>query len=300
LKTLDTQNRTLSKKEAKLVLELEWQGKQIISLDEIQKALGVDEGYSRSLAHRLVQKGWFERLRSGIFQFIPAERGLEAVGDTNPFLEQNAFQQPIFYSFGNACSHYGFTDQVFAEMYVASATRHSPIVVRGKKYVFAFTPKQRFFGFENVNVLERQVPMALPERAILDALDRPQLAGGLSEVSRIIAKAGSKLDFDRLLKFARRWNQSALVQRLGYFLDLHQIVLPPEFREQLKELSKPNSKIYLAPRGRWKTEHRFNREWQVVENISRKLLLEESKTKRRLIPKSKTPPSGNRSGKESE
>ena len=101
MKPSDTNNRTLSKKEAKLVLELEWQGKQIISLDEIQKALGVDEGYSRSLAHRLVQKGWFERLRSGIFQFIPAERGLEAVGDTNPFLEQNVEATPWNHTIGH-------------------------------------------------------------------------------------------------------------------------------------------------------------------------------------------------------
>ncbi len=294
MKTFDTNHRTLSKKEAKLVMELEWNGKQIISLDEIQKALGVGDGYSRFLAHRLVQKGWFERLRSGVFQFIPAERGPEAIGDTNPFLEESAFRQPIFYSFGSACSYYGFTDQVFAEMYAASTTRHSPLEMRGKKYVLAFTPKQRFYGFGEARVLERNVPMALPERAVLYALDRPQYAGGLSEVSRIIGKAGSKIDFARLLEFARRWKQSALVQRLGFFLDLHQITLPAEFWGQLKELIRPNSKIYLAPRGRWKAEGRLNREWQVVENISRDLLLEENKNRHRFVSKTK------RSGKASE
>jgi predicted transcriptional regulator of viral defense system len=271
---METKERTLSKTEARLILEMEWRGDRVISLEGIQSALGASEGHARFIAHRLVQKGWFERLRRGVFQLIPAERGREAIADTNPFLDVGIFGHPAFYSYGTACSHYGFTDQVFAEMYVATTKPRPSEMIRGKKYVFAVMKKERFFGHEETQVLGRKAAMATPERAILDALDRPQYAGGLAEVSRIIRRAGSKLNFQRLLEYASSWNESALVQRLGFFLDLHQIELPKEVREGLTSLVKPGNKIYLAPRGRWNVPAKLNAEWTVVENVPKSVLTE--------------------------
>jgi predicted transcriptional regulator of viral defense system len=293
---METKERTLSKTEARLVLEMEWRGDRVISLEGIQSALGASEGYARFIAHRLVQKGWFERLRRGVFQLIPAERGREAVADTNPFLDVEIFHQPAFYSFGTACSHFGFTDQVFAEMYLATTKPRSPEEIRGKKYIFPAMQKERFFGCEETQVLGRKALMATPERAILDALDRPQYAGGLAEVSRIIKRAGPKLNFERLVEYARTWNESALVQRLGFFLDLHQVELPKDVREKLKSLVKPSNKIYLAPRGRWNVPAKLNSEWIVVENVPKGILTENVEGRRPFIPRSKVAASSAASG----
>jgi hypothetical protein len=46
--------------------------------------------------------------------------------------------------------------------------------------------------------------MATNERALLDAVDRPHLAGGLAEVSRIVAKAPTQIWWPTLVKFAGR------------------------------------------------------------------------------------------------
>ena len=283
--TLDTKSRTLSKTEAKLILEMEWQGHRVISLKGIQSLLGVREGNARFLAHRLVQKGWLERLRPGQFQLIPADRGREAVADTNPFLSADIFPQPMFYSFGTACSFYGLTDQVFAEMYLATTKAHPAEEIRGKKYVFAAMGRTRFFGYEKSNVFGREVPMATLERAILDALDRPQYAGGLAEVSQIIKRAGPKLDFARLLEYARVWKESAVFQRLGFILDLQKIEIPKDIRTQLKALIKPGNKIYLAPRGKWKVPARLNSEWAIVENVTKHILTESTQGRRPFLPR---------------
>ncbi len=76
--------RTLSKNEAKVVLDLEWRGQKAVTAAELRSMLGGSEGYARFFAHRLVEKGWLERVRPGLFQLIPADRGREGIGDTNP------------------------------------------------------------------------------------------------------------------------------------------------------------------------------------------------------------------------
>ncbi len=283
----DAERRSLSKAESALVLEMEWKHQASISLKEIQSLLGCSETYARSLAHRLTQKGWFERLRRGVYMLIPADRGREGIGDTNPFIDTHVFEVEAFYSFGTACSYYGFTDQVFTEMYLVTSKRRLPLEIRGKKYVFARVPSKHFFGFQKANVYGRDIQMALPERAVLDALERPEYAGGLSEVSRIIQRAAMKLDHRRLVELARQWDQSAIVQRLGFFLDLHEVPIASEIRKQLKALVRPGNKIHLAPRDRSQKPTQFNSDWLVVENISRKLLIDNSIGKKRFIPKPK-------------
>ena len=130
-----TMDRSLSKAEAKVVLDLEWRGQRTLTLAQLRKALGASENYARFVAHRLVKKGWLERLRPGLFQLIPADRGREAVADTNPLAAGASLITPYFFSFGTACTHHGLTEQVFAEVYVACRQRRRPETIRGKRYI---------------------------------------------------------------------------------------------------------------------------------------------------------------------
>src|SRR6266545_1152356 len=218
-------DRTLSKNESQVVLDLEWRGQRTVTLADIRAALGSSEAYTRFLAHRLVRKGWLERLRPGLFRLIPAERGREGIADTNPLAAGAVLVHPYFFSFGTACTHHGFTEQVFAEVYVACQQYRRPETIRGKRYVFVEMGADRFFGFAEEKVLGETVQMATCERALLDSLDRPQHAGGLGEVSRMVSRAWGKLSWDALLAMLRRWNESALVQRLGYLLDLQRVAV---------------------------------------------------------------------------
>lgn len=276
--------RTLSQSEAKVVLELEWRDQKTVTLAELREALGASDGYARKFAHGLVRKGWLERLRPALFQFVPAERGREGVGDTHPLTAGAVLANPYFFSFGTACTHHGLTEQAFAEVYVACQQHRRPETIRGKRYVFAYVAEERFFGFAATNVLGQAVQMATIERALLDAIDRPRHAGGIGEVSRIAARAASRLSWVVLLALLRRWRSPALAQRVGYFLDLHSIDLPDEARGALLELVLPHSKIQLGSRRKWGTSGKLVRPWNVVENVPRDVLLpKEEKPRRRVV-----------------
>ncbi len=282
--------RTLSETEAKVVLDLEWRQQKTITLAELRQSLGASESYARKLAHGLVKKGWFERLRPGLFLLVPAGRGREGVADTNPLAAGAVLVSPYFYSFGTACTHHGLTEQVFSEVYLACQEHRRPETIRDKRYVFVHVPEQRFFGFEEIAVLGQVVQVATAERAVLDAIDRPRYAGGIGEVSRIVARAAGKVSWNELTALARKWVSSALVQRLGYFVDLHGVDVPDHVRTELLELVHPKSKIQLGPRRKWGSSGKLVRPWNVVENVPRDVLFSKDEKARRRVVFSKREP----------
>jgi predicted transcriptional regulator of viral defense system len=274
--------RSLSAREAGIVLDLEWRGQKIVSAAELRSMLGGSDGYCKSFTHRLVRKGWLERIRPGLFELVPADRGPDGVTDTNALAAGALIVSPYFYSFATACTHHGFTEQVFTEAYVACRISRRPATVRGTRFVFVPMSEERFFGFDDVDVLGQKVKMATKERAVLDAVDRPYLAGGLPEVSRIVAHAAGRIAWPTVLELAKRWKESAIVQRLGYLLDIHQVPLPGHAREALMALASPTSKVHLGSRKEWGTGGRLVRPWGIIENVPLQRLTEPRTAKRRV------------------
>lgn len=63
--------------------------------------------------------------------------------------------------------------------------------------------------------------MATPEKAILDSLDDELLAGSMGEIVKAVWRglSGKSLDRARLLEYAGRYLNAAVIARLGYILD---------------------------------------------------------------------------------
>ncbi len=101
-----------------------------------------------------------------------------------------------------------------------------------------------------------------------------RFAGGIREVARIVANGAKRVSWDRVLDLATRWDESAIVQRLGYFLDLHHVPLAPQVREALRALVAPASKVHLGPRVEWGTGGRLVHPWGIIENVPPERLLE--------------------------
>ena len=123
--------RTLSDLESKLVMELEWQEKKLVTLQDMIDILDCSYAHARKLAHQLERKRWLDRLEPGKYQFIPANRGSEAVPDMNPLLAGSVLIAPYYYSYATANHFYGFTPQVPATVYIATTKTKRPTEIRG-------------------------------------------------------------------------------------------------------------------------------------------------------------------------
>ena len=266
--------RTLSDLESKLVMELEWQEEQLVTLRDVMDILGCSYAHARKLAHQLEKKRWLDRLAPGKYQFIPASRGSQAVPDMNPLLVGSMLVEPYYFSYATANHFYGFSPQVPATVYVATTKTKRPTEIRGVEYRFVSLKSSKFFGYQKARVYTAEVMMAEPEKAVVDSLDKMGYAGGIAEVARVIQAAFERVDLHRLADYGLRMGSHALVQRLGYLLEALGGPLAPEVADRLLA-GVGKSKTYLGPTSRWGTGGEYSARWQVVVNVPEQQLLGE-------------------------
>lgn len=266
--------RTLSDLESKLVMKLEWQEKRLVTLQDVMDILGCSYGHARKLAHQLEKKRWLDRLGPGKYQFIPASRGSQAVPDMNPLLAGSVLIEPYYYSYATANHFYGFSTQVPATVYVATTKTRRPTEIRGVEYRFVTLKPSKFFGYQKTRVYTAEVMMAEPEKTVVDSLDKMGYAGGIAEVVRVVHAAHQRVDLGKLADYALRMGSHALVQRLGYLLEMTGEALPSEIEARLLT-GASQTKTYLGSTTRWGTGGAYNARWQVVVNVPERQLLGE-------------------------
>ena len=118
---------------------------------------------------------------------------------------------------------------------------------------------------------------------MLDAIDHPRHSGGIGEVSRIAMRAALRVSWDALIELAHRWGSSALIQRLGFLLELHHAVIPDSIRAEILSVIRPRSKIHLGSRRRWGTTGKLVTPWNVVVNVPREVLIPDGESGRRRV-----------------
>ena len=266
--------RSLSKTEAGLVSQLEFEGELIIDLDTIQRLTGLDRNPARILATRLSKKGWLARVRRGVYQFVPAQMGGYERQDW--FMVLQAVRAPYYLSFLAAAYHYGLTPQRPTVAQIAT-----PRLIRAR---YA-TPEhgieqvvigeERFFGEREETRDGLTITVATPEKAVIDCLHAVNRCGGILEVARIVQRAARRLDVTTLVGYAIRVGNKTLSQRLGYLLELAGV--DPEDRDlrRLKE-SLGRRRAYLANVSMYGRKGSFVPRWGLIDNVGRERLLSEA------------------------
>jgi len=168
-------SRSFSPLEARLILHLEWEKQPVVTVEEAMAILDCSYDHARQVLHRLAQRRWLTPITPGKYELIPAERGEHAFPDTNPLFIGSVLVTPYYFSFATAAFFWGLSTQAAATVYVATTTRKARRVldVRGKTYRLVVQPAYQFFGAVEADAYGSRVMMAEPEKAIVDALDRP-------------------------------------------------------------------------------------------------------------------------------
>lgn len=266
--------RSLSKREADLVLALEWDKQRLITIQDIVKRMRCSRNYAYKLAHLLQKKGWLESVAPGRFLLIGAERGPKGVPDMNPYFVARLLPKPYFFAYRFACVHHGLLTQVPNVVHIALSRPKQPIELKNMRFKFIELSCARFFGYEELDVMGEKINVSNLERSVLDALDRPELVGGIESAAQAISHGGKKINFRRLLDYLRRFNDSALSRRFGYLCELLGIVLPKDMSAYLASHRKRIPAYLGAPR-RWGTAGKVNKRWSLILNVPQEDLLGE-------------------------
>lgn len=266
--------RTLSGNEAKLILQLEWEGKTYFTAQEVIQNLHCSKNYAYFLIHRLKEKAWIEPVERGKYLLISAMRGKKPVPDMNPYIVVKILNEPYYFSYRAACLYYGLTTQVPSVVHIALLRQKARLKLKNMEFRFVKLARHKFFGWKRVKLFGEEVNMADLEKTILDSLEHPDLAGGIEGVARAIFKAKDRLHYQKLKKYLGEMKSSTLSRRLGLILESLNIPIPEKLEKfLLKQVKK--DKAYLASPGRWGKKGKLNTKWNLIENVSHRDLLSE-------------------------
>ena len=170
-----------------------------------------------------------------------------------------------YVSWHSALWHYGLIDQQSRQVYVATTKRKRPVQMGRMGVRFVTVADRKFFGGVQVE-LEEPVWMATPEKALIDSLDRPQLAAPVPVVADALKRAwqDNLIDATRLVDYAHRFDSPGLNRRLGFWMDLFEI----PGSEPLSWHLGRSSPMALAPghRPTGGQRHPVNKRWLVYEH----------------------------------
>jgi len=269
-------SRSLSDLEAKLILHLEWEKQPVVTIEDTMAILDCSYDHARQLLHRLARRRWLVPLTPGKYELIPAEQNEHAFPDTNPLFIGSALVEPYQFSFATAAFYHGLSTQASATVYVATTVRTGRRLyqVRGKEYRLVLQPPHKFFGAVEVDAYGSRVLMAEPEKTVVDALDRPEYAGDIPEIAGMLQRGRGRLEWDKLAEYGLRFESQALIQRLGYLIDLLRLPVPEHMRGLLLA-GVGKSTPYLGRPGQWGTGGEYDSTWRIVDNVPRHELLAE-------------------------
>jgi predicted transcriptional regulator of viral defense system len=268
--------RSLSAREAQVVLTLEAEGKDEVTVDGIRRSLGITPGFARKLAHDLSAKGWVERVGRGRYLLAPARNGPEALPDTDPFRVGGRLAHPYYFGYATAAELLRLLPQASRTYYVVTPTRVASRTTRVAEYRMVRVTPSRFFGVRPLERRGLRIEVSDLERTVLDCLDRPEFSGGIAGAVRVLESAGRDLDWKRLETYLGRFGHRSLGLRLGYLAErLRPRVAPPESWVRRLRARPGEPYVALGPPKEFGRRGRHDRTWHVIENVPPAVLLGE-------------------------
>ncbi|MEA3351459.1 MAG: type IV toxin-antitoxin system AbiEi family antitoxin domain-containing protein [Chloroflexota bacterium] len=216
--------KTLGTESAFLITRLANQGQSVFSIADAQEVS--DKSYSAVIQElrRLVDAGWVVKLNPGIYALVPLSAGSDAIPEANRFVIARALMKtaPYYLSHDSAFELHNMLTRPVTTVTITSPRRLRNRTVLKVPYRFIYTKNESLWGVAPIWVTpSEQVQVSDMERTILDGLSRPELCAGISEVATGLWMRKDDLDWEKLILYAQKLGNNAVVKRLGYLLELY-------------------------------------------------------------------------------
>jgi len=219
--------RGLSDREALALTRLAGRGRTIITIGDIEEALGITYSDAKQIAHDLVRKRWLDRLKPGTYLIVPLAAGETGEYTEHEYVIADHLADPMYISYWSALDHHGLTEQVPLTVYAATTATAGQVPTReihGVTYRFVTLTERKFFGYRPEAIGTHSVDIATVEKALADCADHPEHCGGIIELAKALGNADG-LDTAALADSLLRMENGAAIKRLVYLADLLDIEL---------------------------------------------------------------------------
>ena len=171
-------------------------GVPVFSLSDVTQIIS-NRGYAKQFVSGMVKKGKIERVRKGLYSL-----------HRDPFLASTFLLKPSYISSVSALSYYHKITQIPRDVFCFTSrpTREYFFITRINFYHTKF-----FFGFEKRKYNDFELPIATPEKAIIDSIGKVPL--------HVIEEAFDGINLKRIMEYLERIGKSCVVKRVGYLLE---------------------------------------------------------------------------------
>lgn len=208
-----------------------------------------DPAYVKLLLWRLKRAGRITQLQRGHFTV-----------QTDPFIIASHMLWPSYISLWSALRYWNMTEQLPTAIWVITPRKGRLRTLRYRETAINIVhiKAKYFYGYKKVLYRGFEVFIAEPEKAIIDSLLLRRIS--LGEIAAIVRAQRSRLSRRRLIDWAVRTGNSALLKRFGWAAEAAGIDCWRRFKKFIYPTYIP-LEWALPPAGR------RNARWRVIENV---------------------------------
>lgn len=217
------------------------------------------------IAH-LVETGWLIRIGPGEYQLLPAKTGLDPYPSADKFVASGQLSGDGFIAFGSAAEMHGLTTQIFQSVFVATTKRSHVRKGPPVRIVYVHVKEDNFIGFQHSNRAP-DVKLATIERTLIDAANRPDLCGGISDLHEIFRKGILQAKPEKILESLPSYGSKSLIQRMGFMMEAFGYKLSKSQEQNLQAWSAGNFTYLFNSKQAGTDKHkRYSSKWRLVIN----------------------------------
>jgi predicted transcriptional regulator of viral defense system len=156
----------LSVKQSELLDNLVVKHGQIVTSGQIlSQAEGFwDNKQAKNQVTKLVENGWLIRIKRGLYTISDlSTRGFLTL---SPYVVANLLVLDSYVSFESALQQYGMFDQLTDKTISVALKMYKAVKINSTEYRFVKTKPEYFFGWQEVNIDNRNARVATPEKAL--------------------------------------------------------------------------------------------------------------------------------------
>lgn len=214
----------------------------------------------------MTKRGLLMRIKDGVYYIIPYEKDPESFMPDWHLLTENLVNGADHYiGYYSALQLHQLITQpsLKQQIVVAKQIRPSIINVKNVPFQFIYHNPTHFFGVKKIWIDNfHKVKCSDLEKTFIDCLFKPDYAGGIAEIAKAMYISKNKIQFDKLLEYARQFNSQAVIKRLGFVLDALEIKQPIT-----KELQKIKTASYVVLDTELPKDGKLISKWSIMQNI---------------------------------
>jgi predicted transcriptional regulator of viral defense system len=272
LESRKTVKMAMSPREQRAYFALVRKEKKLVSTSDLASLMDISIGSAKNLLVALSRHGVIFRLGRGKYAVIPPDVLYGRKGYTaDPYAVIDGLMrgQEYYVAYASAAHLHGIVTQLPFIAYVVTPKQRRPVDLRTTRIQFVTIKKSRFFGIEERQYSSSLLYLSDLEKTVVDCFDRSDLIGGMDDVARIVAEAISRVDWDKLVDYAKKMDREALIRRLGFVLEKLSSIgytVPEAVLKKLDELFNDKFAYPLDPKVEKKG--RVSHRWGIYENVN--------------------------------